>query len=235
MVNGLILDAATEACSVAVVWQGKVAGQFEICPQQHSQKILPMVDAQLQQAGCALGDVDYIAFGQGPGSFTGVRIGVAVAQGLGFASGKPLIGVSTLQTMAQQALSEAPSTQFIFSAIDARMGEVYYCAYQVVDGVAQPLFEERVDKPENLRLAELSGLVQQTWTTVGTGFTSYPNLLTAHLVQAVQITTAISLPNAEFMAPLAALAWQQGRAVEASQAQAVYVRDTVTWQKLPGR
>ena len=149
-VNFLALDASTEALSLVLTINGQTYSHFEECPQQHSQKILPLVDALLEKANCRLQDLDVIGFGQGPGSFTGVRISVAIAQGLAYACNLPLVGVSTLQMMAQQAYQETGATE-VFSAIDARMGEIYYAKYALAaDSTMELVGEEQVLKPDNL-------------------------------------------------------------------------------------
>ena len=145
--NILLLDAATEALSIAISSQLSHA-HFEVCPQQHSQKLLPLVKSQLDQAGFTLNQLDAIAFGRGPGSFTGVRVGVAVTQGLAYAASLSVIGISNLQILAQQALCE---TQYdnVIATIDARMGEVYYAEFKRGENnLAEFESPERVVKPD---------------------------------------------------------------------------------------
>jgi tRNA threonylcarbamoyladenosine biosynthesis protein TsaB len=103
----------------------KLFSRWEEAPRDHTRKILPMVQAVLEDAGISLSDLDAIAFGRGPGSFTGVRIGISVAQGLAFGAGVPLIGISTLAAMAQGAYRLDGAEQ-VLTAIDARMNEVYF-------------------------------------------------------------------------------------------------------------
>ena len=103
----LAIDTATEACSVAVWNQGEIHALFELCPREHTQRILPMVQQVLAESGLALNQLDALAFGRGPGSFTGVRIGIGIAQGTALGADLPMIGVSTLQTMAQGAGASA--------------------------------------------------------------------------------------------------------------------------------
>lgn len=97
----LAIDTATEACSVALWNDGTVNAHFELCPREHTQRILPMVQDILTTSGTSLSDIDALAYGRGPGSFTGVRIGIGIAQGLALGAALPMIGVSTLMTMAQ--------------------------------------------------------------------------------------------------------------------------------------
>ena len=118
----LAIDTATEACSVAVWNQGEIHALFELCPREHTQRILPMVQQVLAESGLALNQLDALAFGRGPGSFTGVRIGIGIAQGLALGADLPMIGVSTLQTMAQGAWRVSGAAR-VLAAIDARMGK----------------------------------------------------------------------------------------------------------------
>lgn len=222
----LAIDAATEACSVALTVQGQILSRFEICPQQHSQRILPLVDEVLKEADVSLSQLDVLAFSCGPGSFTGVRIGVGVAQGLAFGADLPMVGLSTLQTMAQGAI-RLHQAQHINGAIDARMGEVYTSEFNQVDGIATRVEQDIVIKPE---LVEYQ--LQQVHT-VGTGWQTYQSLLASKVAQIT--ATDILYPDAIDMLPLAQLAIEKQQLVTPEQAQPVYVRDTVTWKKLPGR
>ena len=132
----LAVDAATEACSVALYNDGEINSVFEVCPQQHSQKLLPFIDQVLVDSGLTLSQLDGIAYGQGPGSFTGVRIGVSVTQGLAFGADLPVTGISNLAMMAQQAI-EQHQAQSVVAAIDARMSEIYLACYQNMNDLAQ--------------------------------------------------------------------------------------------------
>ena len=116
----LAIDTATEACSVALWNDGTIKAHFELCPREHTQRILPMVQEILAAGDLTLTDIDALAFGRGPGSFTGVRIGIGIAQGLALGANLPMIGVSTLATMAQGAWRKSGATR-VLAAIDARM------------------------------------------------------------------------------------------------------------------
>lgn len=118
----LAIDTATEACSAALWNDGTLSAHFEICPREHTQRILPLVQEVLAESGTTLTELDALAFGRGPGSFTGVRIGIGIAQGLALGSELPMIGVSTLATMAQGAWRKTGATR-VLAAIDARMGK----------------------------------------------------------------------------------------------------------------
>lgn len=222
----LLLDASTEALSVVLSTHLDNAF-FEECPQQHSQKMLPEIERQLKQANTSLKEVDAIAYGKGPGSFTGVRVGVSVTQGLAFAANLPVIGVSTLQIMAEQCFAQN-DVQDVFVAIDARMGEIYFAHYTKNEhGDAVCVSDEVVIKPELLTLPNISAI------GVGTGFETYRDVFASYTKLAFD--DSIRLPNVKFIANFAELAYNSGNVVDAKLAQPSYVRDTVTWKKLPGK
>jgi tRNA threonylcarbamoyladenosine biosynthesis protein TsaB len=226
--NILIIDTATEACSVALEVNKHVFNRFEVCPQQHSQRILPMIDDVLNEANVTLQDLDYLAFGRGPGSFTGVRIATGVMQGLALGTGHKVLGISTLAAMAQQAYVQNNSAQ-VTAAIDARMSEVYFGQYQLQHNVMTLIGEEQVIAPgEAVELlssnSEMAG--------VGTGWQAYTELSAA---ANVDVLKDVLYPNALYMLPLAKALIAGGHAVEVEDIQPVYLRDKVTWKKLPGR
>lgn len=225
MTKILLLDAATEALSVALSNDLDNA-HFEVCPQQHSQKMLPLIDSALRKASLSLNTLDAIAFGRGPGSFTGVRVGVSVTQGLAYSANLPVIGISNLQIMAQQAF-DTSDTEYVISTIDARMGEIYYAEFKRGgDNLAEFTSEERVLKPEEVTLPEVNAVI------VGTGCQTYKTQFTN---EKFTIADDITLPNAKYMAKIAEKELTKNNTVQAQDAQPVYVRDTVTWKKLPGR
>jgi len=227
----LALDTATEACSAALLNQQQIDARFEIAPRDHTQRILPLVQELLHAGQLELTTLDALAFGRGPGSFTGVRIGIGIAQGLALGADLPMIGVSSLATMAQGAWRLSGATR-VLAAIDARMGEVYWAAYQRDEqGEWHGAETEAVLKPEDVQthLAALSG----TWTTVGTGWAAYPQLQATAGLEL--IAGGVTLPAAEDMLPLAERAWQRGEAVAVAEAEPVYLRNEVAWKKLPGR
>jgi tRNA threonylcarbamoyladenosine biosynthesis protein TsaB len=228
-VNFLAIDASTEACSVAIKYFDKQFSEYELCPQSHSLRLLPMIDSVLKQANVKLTELDGIIFGQGPGSFTGVRIGIGVTQGLAFSAELRARGVSTLQAMAQQAYLDRGVSKVI-AAIDARMSEVYTCYFEVDElGIMQPKTEETVLKPE-LVAQYYKDLVLPAYG-VGTGWDAYPAL--------AALKSNVDSPEILFPTALAMLAIGQvdfaEQSVDAENAQPKYVRDTVSWKKLPGR
>lgn len=227
----LAIDTATEACSAALWNDGNTCAHFELCPREHTQRILPIVQDILTQGGVSLTDLDALAFGRGPGSFTGVRIGIGIAQGLALGAELPMIGVSTLATMAQGAWRKQGASR-VLAAIDARMGEVYWAEYQRdAQGVWHGENTEAVLKPEVVqqRLAELEG----EWATVGTGWAAWPDM-----TQGANVTLSdgdVLLPEAEDMLPIACQLLEQGKTVAVDKAEPVYLRNEVAWKKLPGR
>ncbi|WP_337234526.1 tRNA (adenosine(37)-N6)-threonylcarbamoyltransferase complex dimerization subunit type 1 TsaB [Proteus terrae] len=227
----LAIDTATESCSVAVWNEGVVASRFEISPREHTQKILPMVKSALEEANITLQSLDALAFGRGPGSFTGVRIGVGVAQGIALGAELPMIGISSLATMAEGVFRTTGIKQ-VLVAIDARMGEIYCAQYQRNDeGVWIGEDTEAVMKPE--QFIEALQLTTGTWAMAGTGWQAYPYLKEALPFTVVE--TEITLPVAQDMLPLAVTAWHEGKATKVEDAEPVYLRNEVTWKKLPGR
>ncbi len=232
--NLLAIDASTEACSVALLFNEQCFQRFELCPQSHSLLLLPMVDEVLKEANCQLTQLDGLVFGQGPGSFTGVRIGIGVAQGLAFAANLPMVGVSTLQTMAQMAYQQQQKTQVI-AAIDARMSEVYNGYYQLDNqGIMQAVIDESVLPPAQLKehiAMQTSNM--KTIYGVGTGWQAYSSALA--MIIDNQDNIDILYPHAVAMLTLAKHKFIKGETVMAENAQPVYVRDTVSWKKLPGR
>jgi tRNA threonylcarbamoyladenosine biosynthesis protein TsaB len=227
----LAIDTATEACSVAIWNQGEIHALFELCPREHTQRILPMVQQVLAESGVTLGQLDALAFGRGPGSFTGVRIGIGIAQGLALGADLPLLGVSTLQTMAQGAWRLTGADR-VLSAIDARMGEVYWGQFErQQDGNWLEREGEAVLTPAQA-LVRAQGL-QGHWAHVGTGWQTYPDLVAGSTLTLSD--GQMLLPQAEDMLPLALHAWQQGLAVAVENAEPTYLRNEVTWKKLPGR
>lgn len=188
----LAIDTATESCTVAVWNEGVVASRFEISPREHTQKILPMVKSALEEANLSLQSLDALAFGRGPGSFTGVRIGVGVAQGIALGANLPLIGISSLATMAEGVFRTTGIKQ-VLVAIDARM-EIYCAQYQRNDaGIWSGEETEAVMKPE--QFAETLQATTGRWAIAGTGWQAYPDL--ALSLPFTVVETQITLPAAQ--------------------------------------
>lgn len=222
MTTLLALDTATEACSVALLHDGKITSHYEVAPRLHAQKLLPMIQALLAEAGVALRDVDAIAFGRGPGAFTGVRIAIGVVQGLAFALERPVLPVSNLAVLAQRALREH-GVHRVAAAIDARMDEVYWGCYEEVEGEMRLQGAEAVLPPEQVALPAGAG---GPWFGAGTGW-GYAERLAVK----VDAQDASMLPDALDLLTLAKFAWDRGESVPAEQAQPVYLRDKVATPK----
>ncbi|MCM0147368.1 tRNA (adenosine(37)-N6)-threonylcarbamoyltransferase complex dimerization subunit type 1 TsaB [Photobacterium galatheae] len=228
----LAVDTATENCSVALLTGSDVIARCEFAPREHTTKILPMVDEVLAEAGLQLNQLDALAFGRGPGSFTGVRIGIGIAQGLAFGADLPMIGISTLAAMSQGAY-RLHQAEHVLAAIDARMGEVYWGQYQrQQNGDWRVLGEEAVLAPERV-VERLVTLPDVHWLTAGTGWQTYQEQLLGLAVE--KQASTVLYPEAQDMAWLAQFALQRAEVVDAEQASPVYLRDEVTWKKLPGR
>ena len=218
----LALDTSTEACSVALLHDGRRFVRHEVIPRLHAQRLLPMVQEILDEAGIALSAVDAIAFGRGPGAFTGVRIAIGVVQGLAFALQKPVLPISDLAVLAQRAYREHGASQ-VAAAIDARMDEVYWGCYRLEQGEMRLAGAEAVLPPEHV---ELPRDAQGEWFGSGTGWG-----FEERLAGKVAARDASLLPHAEDLLSLAEFAWARGEAVDAEQAQPVYLRDNVATPK----
>jgi|MudIll2142460700_1097286.scaffolds.fasta_scaffold00066_13 tRNA threonylcarbamoyladenosine biosynthesis protein TsaB len=213
----LALDTATEACTVALGIDGRVLERFER-RSQHSEHLLPMIDALLAEAQLALGQLDAIAFGRGPGSFTGLRIGAGVAQGLAFGAELPVVPVSSLATLAQGQAADR-----VLAAFDARMQQVYWGAYRRSgDGVMEPDGSEQVLAPAAVPHPEGEG-----WAGAGSGWDAYAAVLEGRLGSHLARWVPAQLPHARDMLPLAVHALRAGRALSAEQALPLYIRDDV--------
>jgi tRNA threonylcarbamoyladenosine biosynthesis protein TsaB len=231
--NILCVDTSTEACSVAILKQDGnkkvIFDSFMFAPREHTTKILPTVESVLAEANLSVNDLDIVAYGRGPGSFTGVRIGISIAQGLAFGIEKPMVGVSTLQAMAQQAY-KTNEVSNVYAAIDARMGEVYFGHYQLIGDLMTLVAEEVVIKPEDLLALELT--VAENSGLVGSGWQAYPELL-SYFNKGKLLD--IEFPSSKYMLDQVCNDVKKGLAVEPELAVPVYLRDKVTWKKLPGR
>ncbi|WP_374012170.1 tRNA (adenosine(37)-N6)-threonylcarbamoyltransferase complex dimerization subunit type 1 TsaB [Pseudoxanthomonas koreensis] len=221
----LALETATEACSVALYLDGEVRERFEVAPRRHAELALPFAEALLAEAGIARTQLDAIAVGRGPGAFTGVRLGIALAQGIALALERPLVPVSTLAILAAAARADGPAR--ILAAIDARMGEVYVGAYGREGGHIVALDGERVLRPDQVALPLLAGEAggDGAWQGVGTGFAAADGALVQHL--SLQQVDAQALPRAAVLARLAVAAHARGEALAPERVEPAYLRDNV--------
>ncbi|KFA59414.1 tRNA N6-adenosine(37)-N6-threonylcarbamoyltransferase complex dimerization subunit TsaB [Gilliamella sp. wkB18] len=222
----LAIDTSTEACSVALSYQNEITYDFIISARDHTKQILPMVDKLLKQSDCSLSKIDAIAFGQGPGSFTGVRIGIGVAQGLALGIGKPMIGVSTLMTLVQGVYRTEQATDII-AAIDARMNEVYLGQYRYINNQWQTIIPECVIAPEQV-IEKVQNINENSYSA-GTGWQTYPNMLNNIK------RSNILLPHAQDLIVIADQKWKRKDIINVEEVEPTYLRNEVTWKKLPGR
>ncbi len=226
----LSIETATQACSAALYIDGDVIEKFEVCHRLHTKKILYMVDSLLSEAGIELSQLDGIAFGKGPGSFTGVRLAVSIAQGLSFGSQVPLFPISTLAAVALGALKQTSQIDVALVAMDARMGEIYFGAYQVKVGKQQLTLmrDEILIGADQLSLSELQ-LGGLHVIGCGHGFDIFPDLAKKH--DFIEVFPEI-LPHASEIAILAASACEKGLGLDPLACSAEYLRqDVVQSQK----
>ncbi|HEY5802600.1 MAG TPA: tRNA (adenosine(37)-N6)-threonylcarbamoyltransferase complex dimerization subunit type 1 TsaB [Lysobacter sp.] len=223
--NLLAFETATEALSVALMVDGQVRERFELAPRRHAELALPWADELLAQAGIARSQLDAIAVGRGPGAFTGVRLAIAVVQGIAMALDRPVVPVSTLAVLAMRAesLPVAVGSAHVLAAIDARMGEVYSARFLVRDGDAHALGEESVSPPERVALPD----DDTGWLGVGTGFAATDGALARHLGDRMIAVDATQLPHAADVARLAAHAFARGEAVAPERVEPAYLRNNV--------
>jgi tRNA threonylcarbamoyladenosine biosynthesis protein TsaB len=213
----LALETSTEYCSVALWLDGVVVERCELVGQKHSELLMAMLEDVLKQAGVKLAQLDGIAFGMGPGSFTGVRIACGAAQGLAFGADLPVAGVCTLQ-----ALAEASGKLRVIAALDARMGEIYHAAYEKREGAWVALSEPRLCKPE-----EVPPLSGNGWFGAGSGFAVHGSVLAERYAGQLQGADGAAVPQAVAIAALGAAQFAQGAGMDAAEALPLYLRDKV--------
>ncbi|SMR74427.1 tRNA (adenosine(37)-N6)-threonylcarbamoyltransferase complex dimerization subunit type 1 TsaB [Marinobacterium sediminicola] len=226
MSNILALDTSTDACSAALLLNGEMLQRFKIEPRRHTHLLLPMVEELLAEAGVTLAALDAIAFGRGPGSFAGIRIATGAAQGLALAADLPVVPVSTLEAMAFAA--DANTGEYLLTALDARMDEVYWCAWQRGSDGLRALVDEQVCAPSGVLLPDAYAGI--SFAALGSGWVYREQMsegLTEHIAQYMTDV----YPQAEAMARLADMAVERGEVVSPDEAQPVYLRDQVAWKK----
>lgn len=218
----LALDTSTEACSAALFVDGNIRQRFEIAPKVHTKLLLPMVESLLAEAELTLSQLDALAFGCGPGSFTGLRIATGVVQGLAFGADLPVVPVSTLAALAQEQ-----SNKLSFVAMDARIGEIFWGVYQRnADG-----FVELIGKEAVLPVSEIE-FPHQAAIGIGSGWRVYHDELLARTQGFVSNIESDVLPQSSAIAELGVYGFQRGLGVAAEFAQPVYLRDKVAQTEL---
>lgn len=213
----LALDTSTEYCSAALRLDD--ATHFDGCHagQRHSELILPMIDALLSRHGVELADLDALAYGEGPGSFTGLRIACGVVQGLALGADLPVVGVGTLL-----AIAEASGASHALCCLDARMHEIYAAAYRRAAGEWETVFAPGLFSP-----AALPGLPPGAWAGCGSGFAAYGDVLRDACADRIVAVHADVVPHAREIAALAARAFARGGGKRAEDALPLYLRDKV--------
>ncbi len=218
--NVLALETSTEYCSVALWQDGAVTDRCELAGQKHSEILMVMLDALLKEAGVKLAQLDGIAFGMGPGSFTGVRIACGVTQGLALGANLPVAGICTLQ-----ALAEASGRPRVIVALDARMGEIYHAAYEKHDGAWATVSEPCLCKPE-----DASPVPGNDWFGAGSGYAIYSAALSGRYAGQLMSADGSAVPQAAAIAILGAAQFAQGRGVDAAEALPLYLRNKVAFK-----
>jgi tRNA threonylcarbamoyladenosine biosynthesis protein TsaB len=214
----LAIDTSTEACSVALWVDGDLRERFEIAPRRHTELVLPWADELLADAGLAKAQLDAIAVGRGPGAFTGVRLAVAIAQGMALALDLPVVPVSTLAALAMQAQAGTE----VLAAIDARMGEIYFGAFRRDDNDVRALGHEWIATADDPQLSIIG-----EWQGLGTGFAASDGRLRSTLGLALKSCDPSALPHAADVARLAIPAFARGVFLPADKLEPAYLRDKV--------
>jgi tRNA threonylcarbamoyladenosine biosynthesis protein TsaB len=218
----LALDTATENCSAALLLGERLHAREQLLSRGHAEHILPMIAELLREAAVTLPELDAIAFGCGPGAFTGVRLAASIAQGLAFGAARRVVPVSNLQALAQRVLKEAAGSERVLACNDARMHEVYCGAYQrSAGGLAHAVRADQLSAPERVRLPE--GWASAGATAAGSAFQAYPQL---RALPGIQVCENLWSRAAE-IAQLAAPAVRAGCTVAPQEALPVYLRDDV--------
>ena len=219
----LAIDTSTDACSAALAISGEIRERFELAPRRHAELILPMVEQLLREAGLRVHDLDGLAFGRGPGAFTGLRVAAGVIQGIALGTGRRVAPVSTLAALAQQAYLNTRHPN-ILSALDARMGELYWGAFHLGEGgLVRPVQPECVSPPEAAPVPEEGG----GWVGAGPGWAVYTEVLTRRLAGRLVYIEAGDYPRAREVAILGLDAFSRGETVSAEGAVPIYLRDQV--------
>ena len=223
----LAIETATEACSAAVLCGDDVAERFEIAPRKHNELILSMCEAVLAECGLQLSQLDAITFGCGPGAFTGVRIAAGVTQGIAYAHDLPVVSVSTLANLAQQAVNKNKRITTVLPAIDARMQEIYWALYTPgAGGIVELAGQERVQDPYK---SDLESKVVDYG--LGSGWQAYKEVLQQKTQLPADRVDATALPRASITIQLGKAGFLQQNFVSAADALPVYLRDNVVHQK----
>ena len=220
----LAIDTSTHACSCALNSNGLISESFEIIPRQHAQRLLPMISTLLEQHELVFENLDAVAYGQGPGSFTGLRIAAGVAQGIALGANLPVIPVSSLASIALQMRDDMPQG-LVFSTLDARIDEVYWGFFRLFDKGIEAVGQEGLCKPE--ALPQVLPDIQGTMAAAGSGLEFLERMPEAYQRQPALFRKALH-PRAGIMAELAAIYLERGQIQSPEEVNPVYLRDKVT-------
>jgi tRNA threonylcarbamoyladenosine biosynthesis protein TsaB len=215
--NLLAIDTSTDSCSVAASRGPELFSRREPAAQRQAERVLGMVEELLAEARLALGQIEGIAYGEGPGSFTGLRIAAGVTQGLAFARGIGVVGVGSLLALAEEAAGEK-----VVACLDAHMGEVYHAAYVKAGAGWEEISAPGLYKPETVPVP--SG---RDWVGCGDGFAAHRDRLAARLGERVSVIRSEAAPSALAVLKLAMPRFAAGEAKDAATAVPVYLRDKV--------
>src|SRR2546423_2040181 len=219
--NLLAIDTSTDFCSVAASGGEALFSRHERAGQRQAETILGMIEEVLAEARIALAQIQGIAYGAGPGSFTGLRIAAGVAQGLALARGIGVIGVGSLLALSEEAGKDAAGGRVI-ACLDAHMGEVYHAAYRRTGAGWEEVSAPGLYRPEAVPVAP-----GRDWTGCGDGFAAYPQRLAARLRECVATIRPEAVPSARAVLKLAIPRFAAGEAKDAATAVPVYLRDQV--------
>lgn len=229
MANILAFDTSADNCSVALFYGDAIYSRVERTARDHNRLILPMIESVLLEVGVALACLDALAVASGPGSFTGIRIGIGVAQGLAFGADLPVVPVSTLQALAAGAIRrlETADDSVIMACLDARMDEVYWGLYHSLDGFPEPLVSDRLDKPEFAGRGWQHQVQRGSAKLVGVG----DGWRFRDRIAGVPALVLAALPEAVSVLFIAQHHFARGLAVKADALEPSYLRSSVGWKK----
>ncbi len=217
----LAVDTATEACSAALLIDGDIQERYQLAPREHTKLILPMIDSLMAEAQINTQDLDALAFGRGPGSFTGVRIATGIIQGIAFAADLPVAPISTLAAIAQGCI-ESTTHNVIFTAVDARMNEIYWAVYhRNPENFVELVGKESVTPIQTIEYTGSKGF------GIGSAWKIHETAMIKQLSNFLIDYDANHLPKASTIAKLGARDYSLGKTVPVEQAMPVYLRDKV--------
>lgn len=216
----LAIETATSACSAALIHEGKMVERFEVGSNIHSKKLLSMVDSLFKEASISIKQLNAIAVGQGPGSFTGLRIGVGVGQGLAFSANLPMVAICPLQALAEQF-----NERKVLAGFDARMSEIYWAAFIKDADSARQSLSVNVTAPADIVLQS------DDWLAVGTAWQEYMDVLPVKLKQQLNFREQVDYPRASFMLNMAEQKLQDNDMVKPLDFSPVYIRNKVAKKK----